>query len=163
MSMSINTSFRSEEEKAKDILIYEKKAKAGDIAKKYEKTKKRADLATVIAAAVLLAAASPVFYNAYDTENLSGMALIALTVILLTAAVRLTVGAILSRSLHTFIKWGSLCAKWTYARKDMHDCEEKFADQKLFEDDMKKVEGRLMDICEALISFAEEKGINTDN
>ncbi len=153
---------RTEEEKTRDIIMYEKKAEAREICELYEKKKKRADLVTVIAAAAIAIGAFPLFYNAYDSESIIGMILVIAGAAALTIVARIIAGAILVRSLAVFLKWGSLCEKWKDARKVMHDYEAKFADQTVFEEDLKKAEKRLMDACDTLIAYAKEHGIKPE-
>ena len=150
---------RTEEEKTRDIIMYEKKAESKEICELYDKTKKKADIVTLIAAVVFAVCAFPVFYNAYDSESIVGMLLVIAGVVILTLLARILTGAILVRSLSVFLKWGTLCAKWKEARKIMHDYEAKFADQTVFEEDLKKAEKRLIDACDALNSYAKEHGI----
>ncbi|MBQ2730078.1 MAG: hypothetical protein IJF69_04825 [Clostridia bacterium] len=162
MASGIYFSTRTEEEKTKDILMYEKKAKASAICEKYEKVKKRASLATFISAVVCTCAAAPLFYRAYDKESFVGMILTVASAVLITICVRVTVGTLISHSLPVYLKWGSLSQKWKAARAVMHEYEAKFAEQTVFEADMKKAEEKLMAISEELISFAESKGIETE-
>lgn len=152
-------SFRSEEEKTRDILMYEIKAQAGEIREKYKKTNKLANTVTLITAAVAIFAGSPLFYSAYGNESIVLMLTVAVTALLLIIGARFITGAVLSHSLSTFLKWGSLSAVWEAARKDMHAIEEKFADQRAFEDDIIKAEKKLMSASHALIDFAKENNI----
>ncbi|MBE6586974.1 MAG: hypothetical protein E7647_01005 [Ruminococcaceae bacterium] len=162
MTNKFNLYSRTEEEKTRDIIMYEKKAHAREICELFEKKKKRADIVTVCSAVVFAAAAFPLFYKAYDSESIIGMLSVILSAVLLTVLARLVAGAVLTRSLKVFLKWGSLCTRWKEARKEMHDYEAKFTDQTVFEADMKKAEKRLMDACDALNSFAEKHGITVD-
>lgn len=150
---------RTEEEKSNDIMVYERKAKAAAITKKYEKTDKKAKFIMLICAVLSLAVAAPFFYKAYDSESIVLMAIIAATVIACIIASRLIGGAVISRSLATYIKWGTLSAKWTAARKDMHTYEASFAEGTVFEPELKRAEKVLMDASDALIEFAKAKGI----
>lgn len=154
---------RTEEEKTRDMIMYEKKATAKEICDLYGKTKKKADIITLIAAVVFAVCAFPLFYKAYDGESIIGMILVIAGVALLTILARMIAGAILVRSLSVFLKWGSLCAKWKDSRKIMHDYEARFADQTVFEEDLKKAEKRLMDACDALNSYAKEHGLEPKN
>ena len=159
MNNRFNMYSRTEEEKTRDIMLYEKKARAGAIAKAYEKANKLSDLVTVIAAVAAFAVAAPFFYKAYDSESILGMILIILGAVLIVASARLITGAVRTRSLFVYMKWGSLSSKWTIARKDMHDYEAKFAEQTVFEPDLKKAEKALMDASDRLIAFAEKHDI----
>lgn len=150
---------RTEEEKTVDIIMYEKKAESMEICSLFDEKKKITNLVSVIAVAVFTACGFPLFYKAYDGESIVGMLLVIAGVALLTLIARLTAGAILCRSLPVFIKWGSLCRKWTEARKTMHEYEARFADQTVFEEDLKKAEKALMDACDALNSYAAAHGI----
>lgn len=154
---------RTEEEKTRDMIMYEKKAMAKEICDLYDKTKKKANLATLISAVVFGIAAFPVFYKAYDSESIIGMILVIAGVALLAVASRIATGAILSRSLAVFLKWSTLCEKWKEARRVMHEYEARFADQTVFEEDLKKAEKRLMDACDALNAYANEHGIEPKN
>ena len=160
MNSKFNLYSRSEEEKTADILLYEKKARAKEICDSYEKIKKKAESAEIAAVVLFSAIAFPIFYKFYDTESILGMILTVLCVIFLTVASRLAVGAVLARSLKAFVNWGRLSERWTYARKNMHELEEKFADQTVFEDDIRKAEEKLVAASDALIEFATEHNIN---
>lgn len=152
-------SFRSEEEKTRDILMYETKAEAGEIREKYKKTNKLANTVTLITAIVVLIAGFPLFYSAYGNESIVLMLTVVVVALLLIIGARFIMGAILSHSLSTFLKWGSLSAAWEAARKDMHAIEEKFAEDRAFENDIIKAEKKLMSASQALIDFAKENNI----
>ena len=141
------------------MIMYETKATAASICKGFERIKRRSGIATAIAFFVLCFAFSPLIYNAYDKENIVGLIICALAVIILTVVAGFVTGAILSRSLKTYLSMQKLCTKWAYARKEMHEYEAKFADQTVFEPDLKKAEKRLMDASEALIAYAKDRGI----
>lgn len=162
MEYRYNLYSRSEEEKTRDMVIYETKAKAKDICHAFERIKKKANLVTLVAAVVLAIAGIPFFLKAYYGESLLGMGAVFLFVILLSIAARLAAGSILSRSLKVFTEWARLSRKWTAARDEMHELEAKFADQTVFEDDMKKAEKKLMDASEALITFKDKYNIKTE-
>ena len=151
--------YRSEEEKTRDIRMYEIKAEAGEIREKYLKTNKLTKTVTFAAAIVFFASAIPFFYNAYGNENIILMIVILLAALLLTVSARFVTGAILSHSLSVFLKWGSLSAKWEIARKDMHTLEEKFAEQRAFENDISDSEKKLMAVSRELIDFAKKNNI----
>ena len=149
--------FRTEEEKTRDMIIFEKKAQAGAIVDEYKKVAKKANISAFISAIVLCAIAFPVFFiPAYDSEIIVGMIATVLTVLLLVLSVRFLTGSILTRSLPSFMKWGSLSARWTEARRDMHELEEKFAEQKAFADDIDNAEKKLVDLSEMLIAFEKK-------
>ena len=152
-------SFRSEEEKTRDILMYETKAEAGEIREKYKKTNKLANTVTLITAIVVLIAGFPLFYSAYGNESIVLMLTVVVVALLLIIGARFVTGAILSYSLSVFLKWGSLSAAWEAARKDMHAIEEKFAEDRAFENDIIKAEKKLMSASQALIDFAKENNI----
>jgi hypothetical protein len=155
--------FRTEEEKTRDMIIFEKKAQAGAIVDEYKKVAKKANISAFISAIVLCAIAFPVFFiPAYDSEIIVGMIATVLTVLLLVLSVRFLTGSILTRSLPSFMKWGSLSARWTEARRDMHELEEKFAEQKAFADDIDNAEKKLVDLSEMLIAFAKENEISAE-
>ncbi|MBQ3526964.1 MAG: hypothetical protein IJA52_00200 [Clostridia bacterium] len=155
--------FRTEEEKTNDMIIYEKKAQAGAIVAEYKKVAKKANISALISAVVLCSIAFPVFFiPAYDSEIIIGMIATVLTVLLLVLFVRFLTGSILTRSLPSFMKWGSLSARWTEARRDMHDLQEKFAEQKAFADDIDTAEKKLLDLSERLIAFAKDNEINAE-
>ena len=155
--------FRTEEEKTRDMIIFEKKAQAGAIVDEYKKVAKKANISALISAIALCAIAFPVFFiPAYDSEIIVGMIATVLTVLLLVLSVRFLTGSILTRSLPSFMKWGSLSARWTEARRDMHELEEKFAEQKAFADDIVNAEKKLVDLSEMLIAFAKENEINAE-
>ena len=155
--------FRTEEEKTRDMIIFEKKAQAGAIVDEYKRVAKKANISAYISAIVLCAIAFPVFFiPAYDSEIIVGMIATVLTVLLLVLSVRFLTGSILTRSLPSFMKWGSLSARWTEARRDMHELEEKFAEQKAFADDIVNAEKKLVDLSEMLIAFAKENEINAE-
>lgn len=155
--------FRTEEEKTRDMIIFEKKAQAGAIVDEYKRVAKKANISAFISAIVLCAIAFPVFFiPAYDSEIIVGMIATVLTVLLLVLSVRFLTGSILTRSLPSFMKWGSLSARWTEARRDMHELEEKFAEQKAFADDIVNAEKKLVDLSEMLIAFAKENEINAE-
>ena len=155
--------FRTEEEKTRDMIIFEKKAQAGAIVDEYKRVAKKANISAFISAIVLCAIAFPVFFiPAYDSEIIVGMIATVLTVLLLVLSVRFLTGSILTRSLPSFMKWGTLSARWTEARRDMHELEEKFAEQKAFADDIDNAEKKLVDLSEMLIAFAKENEINAE-
>ena len=155
--------FRTEEEKTRDMIVFEKKAQAGAIVDEYKKVAKKANVSAVISAVILCAIAFPVFFiPAYDSEVIAGMIATVLTVIALVLSVRFLTGSILTRSLPSFMKWGSLSARWTEARRDMHELEEKFAEQKAFATDIDDAEKKLLDLSEMLIAFAEENEITAE-
>lgn len=139
--------------------MYETKAAARDICDAYEKINKKACLASFLAFVVLTFIAVPVFYRAYDTESIVGMIAVVLSLVVLTYAAKLVTGGVLSHSLAVFVKWGGLCQSWKSARVNMHELEAKFAEQTVFEPDLKKAEKKLMDASHALIDFAKENGI----
>lgn len=155
--------FRTEEEKTNDMIIYEKKAKAGDIVKEYKRVAKKANVSAVIAAVILSSIAFPIFFEpAYNNELVLGMVSAALMVVILVVGIRFLTGAIITRSLPAFMKWGTLSARWTEARSDMHSLEEKMAEQKAFPDDVEKAEEKLISLSEMLIAFAEENEIEAE-
>ena len=155
--------FRTEEEKTRDMIIFEKKAQAGAIVDEYKRVAKKANISAFISAIVLCAIAFPVFFiPAYDSEIIVGMIATVLTVLLLVLSVRFLTGSILTRSLSSFMKWGTLSARWTEARRDMHELEEKFAEQKAFADDIDNAEKKLVDLSEMLIEFAKENEISAE-
>lgn len=162
MNSKFNLYTRTEEEKSQDIIIYEKKTKARDVCDLYSKIKKRADLATLISAVLFCAVAAPFFYKAYDGEKIVPMLIIALLVVLLTVAARLVTGAVLCGSISKFVKWGNLTQKWKTARANLHEYEAKFAEQTVFEPDLRKSETTLMDLCEEVIAFAKAYSIETE-
>ncbi len=162
MNGKYNLYTRTEEEKSRDLIMYETKAKAAEIYEKYETIHKKANLFAFIGCIVLIASGIPLFYLSYDRESFAGMAAVFFGVIILTALVRLSVGAVLSRSIPVFIKWGTLCAKWKSARADMHEYEARFAEQTVFEADIKKAEEKLMCACDELIAFANKHNISID-
>ncbi len=155
--------FRTEEEKTRDMIIFEKKAQAGAIVDEYKRVAKKANISAFISAIILCAIAFPVFFiPAYDSEIIIGMIATALTVLILVLSVRFLTGSILTRSLPSFMKWGTLSARWTEARRDMHELEEKFAEQKAFADDIDNAEKKLVDLSEMLIAFAKENEISAE-
>jgi len=146
---------RSEEEKTQDMILYEKKAKAADIVEKYDKAKRKSNIAAAVAAIVCVIASYSFFYKAYDTEELLAMALIILAVVLVIFLAKTITGAIAAKvSPIKLLRLGSLCTKWRDARKEMHRLEEKYADQTAFADDVTKAEHRLLRASDALIEFA---------
>lgn len=151
--------FRSEEEKTRDILMYETKAEAGEIREKYIKTNKLANTVTLITAVVVVIAGFPLFYSAYGNESIVLMLTVVIASLLLIIGARFVTGAILSHSLSVFLKWGSLSAKWEAARKDMHTLEEKFAEDRAFENDITEAETKLMSVSKSLIEFAKKNNI----
>lgn len=151
---------RTEEEKTRDILMYEIKAEAGEICEKYKKTNKLANTVTLVAAVAASVIAFPLFYRAYGNESIVLMITILLSALLAVFFARFVTGAILSHSLSVFLKWGSLSAKWEAARKDMHDLEEKFAEERAFENDITSAEKKLMSVSKELIEFAKENKID---
>ena len=159
MNSRFNLYTRSEEEKTQDIQMYETKAAAKDICDLYEKVNKKARLASLIAFVALMFVAVPLFYKAYDTESIIGMIATVLSLVVLTYTAKAVTGGVLSHSLFVFIKWGGLCQRWKAARVTMHELEAKFAEQTVFEPDLKKAEKKLMDASFALIDFAKENKI----
>lgn len=162
MNSRFNLYSRSEEEKTQDIQMYEKKAAAKDICDAYDKINKKAKLVSFITLAVLLLVAFPVFYKAYDTESIIGMIAVVLSLVLLTYVAKLIAGGVLSHSVTVFVKWGGLCQSWRSARINMHELEAKFAEQTVFEPDLKKAEKKLLDASDALINFAKDNKITNE-
>lgn len=162
MNKKFNLYSRSEEEKSRDMIMYETKARAGELCRLFEDKKKKANMVTVVAAIILCVAGYPLFFNAYDKENILGMLLCSGGIVLLTLLARLSAGAILCRSLPKYFRWASLCTAWKAARSEMHDYEAKFADQTVFEPELKKAEKKLMDASDRLIAFAEKNGISAE-
>ena len=60
---------RSEEEKSRDMIMYETKAAAGELSALFDSRKKKIHAASVIALCVFSAIGYPFFFNAYDKEN----------------------------------------------------------------------------------------------
>ncbi|MBR6676499.1 MAG: hypothetical protein IKL24_04120 [Clostridia bacterium] len=160
MNTRFNLYSRSEEEKSRDMVMYETKAQAQELCSLFEKKKKTVNIVTAAAAVLFLAVGYPLFFNAYDKENVLGMLIWAGAVIVLTFLARLAAGGILCRSPMRYFKWSSLCASWRLARGEMHELEAKFAEQTVFEPDLKKAEKKLMAASERLISFAKENSIS---
>ena len=149
MANKFNLYSRTEEEKTQDIILYEKKAQALEI------TKRKVNIVTLVAAVAFAAVAFPFFYRAYDSESLLGIAASVAVAAILVIAARLVSGAVFCRSLSVYIKLSSLCSAWTEARKNMHGLEEKFADQTVFEPDLKKAEEALIGLSDKRIEFAK--------
>ncbi len=153
---------RTEEEKNRDLVLYEKKAMAKDICEKYEKVNNGALLVGALSLFLGIVALWGQFWRAFDRENILGMALILAELLVVFLAARSVWGGLMmkSRSPIAFLKWGSLRSKWTTANKDMQKLCEKFADQTAFEDDVQRAEGKLLAVSEKLIAFAEAEGID---
>lgn len=162
MNNRFNPYSRTEEEKTQDMLIYEKKAKAASLCEIYNKIKKKTDLFAFFAFILSAGVSTPFFLKAYDGEMIIAMILIIVGIAVFTVGSKIISGAILARSLPMFVKWGTLSAKWTALRKELHKFEAAFEDQTVFEPDLKKAEKRLLEACDALIAFAEKHGIEID-
>lgn len=159
MNNRFNPYSRTEEEKTQDMLIYEKKAKAASLCESYNKVKKKTDLFAFLAFLLSAGIGTPFFFKAYDGEMIIAMILIIIGVAAFTVGTKIVSGAILAHSLTVFVKWGTLSAKWTVLRKELHKFEAAFEDQTVFEPDLKKAESRLLETCDALIAFAEKHRI----
>ena len=160
MNTRFNLYSRSEEEKSRDMIMYETKAEAAELCSLFDARKKKINVVTLTAAVIFAFAGYPFFFKAYDTENVLGMLICAIAVVSLILLTRLVFGAILCRSLGKYFKWSSLCSAYRVARSEMHDYEAKFAEQTVFEPELKKAEEKLMGACHRLIDFARENGIS---
>jgi|GEM_PF-2873721 len=153
---------RTEEEKTRDLVLYEKKATAKDICERYDKQNRISYFGGAAALVVGVISLWGPFWHAFDTENIWGMVYILAGIAAASLCGRYAFGGIMMKGKNpiVFIKWGALSRRWRWANKDMQKLSEKFADQTAFEDDVQRAEERLLAVSERIIAFAEAKGID---
>ena len=150
---------RSEEEKTQDILFHEKRSGAQDHVDAFSKIYRRALLITCIAAVVLFCALCPLMLAAYDSQRLW---LLAAVIALYGATVVLAwfvSGAVLCRSLGTFVRWSALRSKWIDVLQQMDRVEEEFLRGNIYEEDVKKTEQRMARLADEIHAWGEKNEI----
>ncbi len=148
---------RTEEEKAADILYYEKKAAARDFVADFEKKLSRSRIICAVCTVIAVAASISSILNAYDSENTALVIIIILALAVFSAVCFTVSGSVMCRSLPAFFKWRSLRAKFRSAEEIMSKVEEKFLDSTAFEPEAKNAEETLISISEAVIEFADKQ------
>lgn len=149
----------NDDKKTEDIVFYEKKAEARELLAAFDKKLKKARLICIVLTAAALCALAGPMLDAYDSEQVALLALLAVGAAAFCAASFAVAGALLCRSFTVFFRWRSLKAKFKSAEERMDKMIERSSEKTAYAPDAYKAEAALYDISEKVIIFGEKNNI----
>lgn len=144
---------RIEDEKTRDVIVYEKRYKAEEVLASVKKWKRGALVWAAAGAVVLFAAMISFIVRAYDEEKVALMAILVGALVLGVIAVYFAGGSVKAKSAKRFAVGCSLLRKWNNALADFEVIEEKSLEKTAMPGEIDKYEEKLVSLADKIAEF----------
>ncbi len=144
---------RFDEEKTRDVVVYEKRYKAEEVLGGVKKWKRAALVSAAIGAVVLFCVMIAFIIRAYDAENVSLMAVLIGAYLVGVGAVYFVGGTVKAGSAARFVRGCGLLRAWSWAVSDFEQITDKSAEKTAMPGDVEKYEEKLVSLADKIAEF----------